>query len=190
MDHCLIQTIPGILLTQWGGWICQSPARIQTTPCQRKPGTSPVSRSVGGKSEASQYHWHTPTGGEVTTFLPGHTNVPPSTSTSVDTWLLTQNPHQNTNLNIDPDDMLSHNEKVKFVIVFGSDLPNSMAQLTIAKDIINMGPTQPPQWRGQLPHYNDNKLKELQPKFDELDVSGIFRQRESLNIAVKFFPCW
>ena len=40
--------------------------------------------------------------------------------------------------------------------------------------VVNIGATLPPQCKGRLPQYNRNTLEELQDKFDELKVAGVF----------------
>ena len=50
---------------------------------------------------------------------------------------------------------------------------------------VNMGPVEPPQWKGRLPQYAWSKLVDLQNKFDELEKLGIFKRPEDLNVAVE-----
>ena len=154
-----------------------------------------VTRSVGGKvrllnntSEPQQVRRSQHFCQAVPMYSPPTTSDP---STSRQT-VTVQNIDVNK-INTDPDNLLSATEKQKFLQlatefsdVFGSDLPGYNGSSGRFEAIINMGPTQPPQRRGRLPHYNDNKLKELQNKFDELEEIGVFARPESLNVAVEY----
>ena len=51
---------------------------------------------------------------------------------------------------------------------------------------VNMGPTQPPQRKGRVPHYNHDRLVELQNKFDELEAAGVFARPEQVNVSVEY----
>ena len=50
---------------------------------------------------------------------------------------------------------------------------------------INMGPSQSPQHRDQLPQNSDNKRKDLQLKFDKLEDIAIFACPEDTDVAVE-----
>ena len=50
----------------------------------------------------------------------------------------------------------------------------------------NMGPTQPPQRNGRLPQYAQNRLVELQEKFDELKALGVFKRPEEVGVNVEY----
>ena len=93
----------------------------------------------------------------------------------------------------DPDNLLSAQDRQKFLQlanefsdVFGNDLPGYNGSSGHFKATINMGPTQPPQHRGRLPQYSDNKLIELQTKFDELENIGVFARPEDVDVAVEY----
>ena len=51
---------------------------------------------------------------------------------------------------------------------------------------VNIGPVEPPQWKGRLPQYAWSKLVDLQNKFDELEKLGIFQRPEDFNVAVEY----
>ena len=52
--------------------------------------------------------------------------------------------------------------------------------------VVNIGPTLPPQRKGRLPQYNRSTLEELQAKFDELEVAGVFARPEQVNVHVEY----
>ena len=49
-----------------------------------------------------------------------------------------------------------------------------------------MGPVQPPQRKGRLPQYAQDKLRELQHKYDELEQLGVFARPGDLGINVEY----
>ena len=49
-----------------------------------------------------------------------------------------------------------------------------------------MGPVEPPQHKGHLPQYAQDKLIELQEKFDHLERLGVFRHLEDVDITVEY----
>ena len=51
---------------------------------------------------------------------------------------------------------------------------------------VNMGPVLPPQRKGRLPHYDRERMVQLQCKFDELEEAGVFATPESVNISVEY----
>ena len=51
---------------------------------------------------------------------------------------------------------------------------------------VNMGPVLPPQRKAQSPHYNHEKLVQLQDQFDTLEESGVFCKPEALGIVAEY----
>ena len=51
---------------------------------------------------------------------------------------------------------------------------------------INMGKVLPPQRKARMPHYNRDKLVQLQNKFDELEQYGVFAKPEDVGIPVEY----
>ncbi|XP_063968866.1 uncharacterized protein LOC135157450 [Lytechinus pictus] len=49
-----------------------------------------------------------------------------------------------------------------------------------------MGPVQPPQRKGRLPLYSQEKLVELQGKFDDLEKLGVFARPEDIGVTVEY----
>ena len=49
-----------------------------------------------------------------------------------------------------------------------------------------MGPVEPPQRKGRLPHYARDKLVELQEKFDHLEQPGVLQRPEDVGITVEY----
>ena len=52
--------------------------------------------------------------------------------------------------------------------------------------VVNMGPVEPPQRKGQLPQYARIQHVELQHKFDELESMGVFVRPEVVPISVEY----
>jgi len=50
----------------------------------------------------------------------------------------------------------------------------------------NMGPTFPPQRKGRIPQYNQDRLVILQEKFDELERLGVFTRPEDVGVTVEY----
>ena len=49
-----------------------------------------------------------------------------------------------------------------------------------------MGPVQPPQRKGRMPHYSRDKLVEPQDEFDELECKGVFCRPEDIGVSVEY----
>ena len=49
-----------------------------------------------------------------------------------------------------------------------------------------MGPVLPPQRKGRMHQYNQDKLKELQDTFDELKKCGVFVKPEQVNVSIEY----
>ena len=97
------------------------------------------------------------------------------------------------NVLIDPDNCLSHEIKVKFKQlhlkydkVFDPTLSKYNNASGKIEGNVNMGPVLPPQRKGRMPQYNQDKLRELQNKFDELEQSGVFAKPEQVNVSVEY----
>ena len=52
--------------------------------------------------------------------------------------------------------------------------------------VVNIGPVLPPQRKGRLPHYNRERLIELQQKFDDLEDAGVFAKPEDVDVNVEY----
>ena len=52
--------------------------------------------------------------------------------------------------------------------------------------VVNIGSVQPPQRKGRIPQYARDKLVELQQKFDELEMDGVFARPENVGITVEY----
>ena len=52
--------------------------------------------------------------------------------------------------------------------------------------IVNMGPIQPPKWKGKIPLYGRNRLAELQERFDELEIDGVFAKPEDVGVNIEY----
>ena len=63
----------------------------------------------------------------------------------------------------------------------------SLGWLLFSKAVVNMGPTSPPQRKGMVPQYSQNKLVELQDEFDELeDDFDVFASSDEVGVAVEY----
>ena len=109
-------------------------------------------------------------------------------------------PPQNTKRNepeftkyivIDPDDMLTQEEKFKFkkvntkyVAVFNPNHGTYNDKSGKIRASVLLGNTKPTPKKGQVPSYCSNKAAILQEKFDELVVLGILSQPEDVNVEV------
>ena len=52
--------------------------------------------------------------------------------------------------------------------------------------VVNIGSVQPPQRKGRIPQYARDKLVDLQQKFDELEMDGVFARPENVGITVEY----
>lgn len=98
-----------------------------------------------------------------------------------------------TPIQLDPDNVLSQRDRHEFKMLH--DRYNNVFDPTIQsynghygpfEAVVNMGPTLPPQRKGRIPQYNNNRLVELQQKFDELESMGVFAKPEDVNITVEY----
>ena len=51
---------------------------------------------------------------------------------------------------------------------------------------VNMGSALPPQRKAQSPHYNHEKLVQLQEQFDILEESGVFCKPEEVGVVAEY----
>ena len=51
---------------------------------------------------------------------------------------------------------------------------------------VNIGPVLPPQHKAQMPHYNQEKLANLQQQFDILEKAGVFRKPEEVGVVAEY----
>ena len=122
------------------------------------------------------------------------TFAPETTSDPTDTWQISTMLHDDTTrVIIDPDNILSTSEKMSFLQltdefadVFGSYLPGYSDPASPFEASLNMSPTQPPQRRGRLSQYSEDRLRALQLKFDEFESAGVFAKPESVGVAVEY----
>lgn len=101
-------------------------------------------------------------------------------------------PHS-ANISIDPDNQLSMEEKRAFATlherydhVFNSRIGQYNDASGPVRASINMGPVPPPAHKARLPAYNDERLKLLQEKMDELEDMGVLAKPEDLGIVVEY----
>lgn len=70
--------------------------------------------------------------------------------------------------------------------VFDPQFPGYNGAAGAYKAKVNMGPVEPPQRKGRLPQYARDKLIELQEKFDDLEILGVFRRPEDVGITIEY----
>ena len=97
-----------------------------------------------------------------------------------------------TPVQIDPDGLLSTEEKSKFrrLVEMYDDVfdpkigvyNNHSGQLYVE---VNMGPEPPPQYKGRVPFYGRHNLLELQKKFDALVEKGVFKRPQEVGVSVE-----
>jgi hypothetical protein len=98
-----------------------------------------------------------------------------------------------SNVSVDPNQCLPHEVRAKFSelhqqydTVFCPRISKYNGHSGSIEAVVNMGTTLPPQRKGRLPHYNRDTLIELQNKFDELEVAGVFAKPEQVNVTVEY----
>ena len=96
-------------------------------------------------------------------------------------------------VSLDPDHILPEDTRAlfsslltEFEEVFDPDYKGYNGASGPFEAVVNMGPVQPPQRKGRLPHYARGKLLELQQKFDELEEKGVFARPEDIGITVEY----
>ena len=117
------------------------------------------------------------------------TSAPTSTATTAPTCC---QPFS-TNVILDPDGCLDEDIRDKFRAlnlefddVFNPTISKYNGASGTIEAVVNIGPTLPPQRKGRLPQYNRSTLEELQAKFDELEVAGVFARPEQVNVHVEY----
>ena len=117
------------------------------------------------------------------------TSAPTSTATTAPTCC---QPFS-TNVILDPDGCLDEDICDKFSAlnlefddVFNPSISKYNGASGPIEAVVNIGPTLPPQRKGRLPQYNRSTLEELQAKFDELKVAGVFARPEQVNVHVEY----
>ncbi|CAH3032666.1 unnamed protein product [Porites lobata] len=117
------------------------------------------------------------------------TSAPTSTATTAPTCC---QPFS-TNVILDPDGCLDEDIRDKFRAlnlefddVFNPTISKYNGASGTIEAVVNIGPTLPPQRKGRLPQYNRSTLEELQAKFDELEVAGVFAKPEQVNVHVEY----
>ncbi len=102
-------------------------------------------------------------------------------------------PHFSASVSIDPDNTLTPSVQSQFRSlleeydeVFDPAFPGYNGSAGPFQAVVNMGPVQPPQRKGRLPQYAQDKLQELQHKFDELEKLGVFARPEDVGIPVEY----
>lgn len=94
---------------------------------------------------------------------------------------------------VDPDNTLPQTVRADFQsllteydTVFDPQFPGYNGAAGAYKAKVNMGPVEPPQRKGRLPQYARDKLIELQEKFDDLEILGVFRRPEDVGITIEY----
>ena len=70
--------------------------------------------------------------------------------------------------------------------VFDPDIPCYNGYSGNIKGHINMGTAVPPQRKARTPQYNNDKLRLLQEKFDQLEASGVFAKPEDVGVVAEY----
>ena len=95
---------------------------------------------------------------------------------------------------VDPDRILPEAVRANFQSllseydsVFDPQFPGYNGSAGSYQAKVNMGPVEPPQWKGRLPQYDRDKLVELQEKFDHLEQLGVFQRPEDFTLGIRGF---
>ena len=101
------------------------------------------------------------------------------------------------NVSLDPDNVLPQDIRRNFGLLleafdhdFDPNIKGYNGSVGPFEARVNMGPVEPPQMKGRLPQYNRDQLLELQAKFDELELLGVFKRPEDVNVAVEYHRSW
>ena len=104
-----------------------------------------------------------------------------------------KNLNYSDSVNLDPDSILPQNIKADFQNllnqydnVFNPNFKGYNGAVGPFQATVNMGPVQPPQRKGRVPQYSRDKLVELQQRFDELEVRGVFKRPEDIGVNVEY----
>ena len=130
-------------------------------------------------------------------YIPEYTKEHPGSYTETSSpkvkRTLTSSSGHATTVTLDPDDMFAPDERSKFCAlleeydeVFDPVFQGYNGAAGPFEAVVNMGPVQPPQRKGRLPQYAQDKLCELQHKFDELEKLGVFARPEDMGITVEY----
>ncbi|MEO1148065.1 MAG: retropepsin-like aspartic protease [Cyanobacteria bacterium J06638_22] len=100
---------------------------------------------------------------------------------------------QHSLVTVDPDGILPpsyvdafNDISAQYSEVFDAQLGKYNGAYGPFEAVVNMGPVQPPQRKGRLPHYNHDRLTELQAKFDELENLGVIVKPETTGTPVEY----
>ena len=74
----------------------------------------------------------------------------------------------------------------EFSSVFDPSFPGYNRASGPIKAVVNMGPVEPPQRKGKVPQYSNDKLHELQAKCDKLEKLQVLRKPEDLGITPEY----
>jgi hypothetical protein len=114
------------------------------------------------------------------------------TGSTIPTQSISANVQYSSLVQLDPDEMLTPEQKDKFSrvlikhdIVFSPDIPGYNGSAGKFEFVVNMGSVQPPQRKGRMPQYSWDKLTELQDKFNDLESLGVFRRPEEAGVVVE-----
>lgn len=106
---------------------------------------------------------------------------------------LSTTPPASVTVKLDPDHILPpsivasfRSTITKYEEVFSSDISGYNGHYGQYSAVVNMGPVQPPQRKGRVPQYARNKLVELQQKFDELEMAGVFKKPEDAGVVAEY----
>ena len=96
------------------------------------------------------------------------------------------------NVSLNPDGILSPSEESSFSQllqsydeVFSSKLGTYNGKYGACSVEVNIKDTLPPQHKGRVPFYSRTNLQELQDKFDELEMQGVFSRPQDIGITVE-----
>jgi hypothetical protein len=94
---------------------------------------------------------------------------------------------------VDPDNILPADLRIKFDDlnrkydhVFDPIISKYNGYSGNIEGNVNMGKALPPQRKARMPHYNREKLVQLQEKFDELEQVGFFAKPEDIGVPVEY----
>jgi len=103
------------------------------------------------------------------------------------------NSSHSASVQVDPDSILPQAIRANFQSllreydsIFDPQFPGYNESTGPYQAQVNMGPVEPPQQKGCLPQYAQDKLVKLQEKFDHLEQPGVFRCPEDVGITVEY----
>ena len=96
-------------------------------------------------------------------------------------------------VSVDPDNIVSTSIKQqihvinrKYDKVFDPTIPMYNGRSGNIVGNVNMGRVLPPQRKGRLPQYNNDKMISLQNRMDELEAVGVFAKPEDVGVTVEY----